>query len=113
MVSAIPGGGPFENIESAHAYVGLLSEALEEAAQMIEQEMSAPSTPTRERHLDALRLVDYKLNSLREHLRTSRRLLGDLRTLRLYLLDERTFDRLAAESDRVPQPSSAQTREQT
>jgi hypothetical protein len=34
---------PSENIESANEYVGLLCEALDEAAQTIEQEMSTPS----------------------------------------------------------------------
>ena len=86
---------PFENIESANEYVGLLCGALDEAAQTIEEEMSAPSAFTGARHLDALRLVDYKLNTLREHLLVSRRLLGDLRTLRRYLLDERAYDRAA------------------
>jgi hypothetical protein len=42
------------------------------------------------RHLDALRLVDYKLKTLRQHFVASRRLLTDLRTLRRYLLNERT-----------------------
>ena len=37
-----------------------------------------------------MRLVDYKLKMLRQHFVVSRRLLTDLRTLRRYLLDERT-----------------------
>jgi hypothetical protein len=89
MVQTAPA---FDNIESAHAYVGLMCEALDEAAQMIGQEMSAPSALSDGRHLDALRLVDYKLHILREHLVVSRRLLGDLRTLRRYLLHERTAE---------------------
>jgi len=88
----------FDNIESAHQYVGLLCEALDEAARTIEEETRAPSALTRPRHLDALRLVDYKLVTLREHLVISRRLLSDLRTLRRYLLDERAIARAADES---------------
>jgi hypothetical protein len=83
----------FDNIESAHEYVGLLCEAVDESARTIEQEMAAPLLMTGVRHLDALRLVDYKLKTLREHLLASRRLLNDLRTLRRYLLDERASER--------------------
>ncbi len=102
---------PFESIESAHEYVGLLCEALDEAAQTIEQEMSALPAFTGTRHLDALRLVDYKLNTLRGHLLVSRRLLGDLRTLRRYLLDERASEHAANQDtpfDRVRRPRSDQ-----
>ena len=89
----------FDNIESAHEYVALLCEALDEAGQTIDQEIATPSAFTRARHVDALRLVDYKLNTLRRHLLASRRLLTDLRTLRRYLLDER-----ASEPDRTQDP---------
>ena len=92
----------FDNIESAHAYVGLMCEALDETAQMIEHEISGPHLGG-ERHLDALRLVDYKLHALRDHLVVSRRLLGDLRTLRRYLLHER-----ASEQD-IDQKSASDT----
>ncbi len=81
---------PFDSIESAHEYVGLLCEALDNSERMIEQEIVHPGTFTGPRHLDALRLVDYKLKTLRQHFVASRRLLTDLRTLRRYLLDERT-----------------------
>ena len=89
---------PFENIESAHQYVGLLVEALEEAEHSIAQEMESPSAMVKARHLDALRLIDYKLKTLERHLTTSRRLLTDLRTLRRYLFDERGLERDAAPS---------------
>jgi hypothetical protein len=96
----------FEHIESAHEYVGLLCETVDEAARSIEQEMAAPSPMTGARHLDAFRLVDYKLKRLREHLLASRRLLNDLRTLRRYLLDERASDR-APSQDATSQRLSA------
>jgi hypothetical protein len=86
---------PFENVESAYEYIGLLCEALDEASETVEQEMSAPLAFTGARHHDALRLVDYKLKTLREHLLVSRRLVGDLRTLRRHLLGERTSERSA------------------
>jgi len=81
---------PFDSIESAHEYVGLLCEALDDAERMIEHEIANPCAFTGHRHLDALRLVDYKLKTLRQHFVASRRLLTDLRTLRRYLLDERS-----------------------
>ena len=82
----------FESIESAHEYVGLLCEALDDAQRAIEQEIAHPGAATGRRHLDALRIVDYKLKTLREHFVASRRLLTDLRTLRRHLLNERTTD---------------------
>jgi hypothetical protein len=83
---------PFDSIESAHEYVGLLCEVLDEAEDTIQQEIASPSAFTGARHLDALRLVDLKLKMLRQHFLTSRRLLTDLRTLRRYLLDERSSE---------------------
>jgi hypothetical protein len=84
---------PFDSIESAHEYVGLLCEALDDAERTIEQEVAYPCAFTGARHLDALRLVDFKLKTLRQHFVVSRRLLTDLRTLRRYLLDERIPER--------------------
>ena len=80
---------PFDSIESAHEYIGLLCEAVEEAERTIERETTYPYSFTGRRHLDALRLADYKLKALRQHFVVSRRLLTDLRTLRRYLFDER------------------------
>jgi hypothetical protein len=80
---------PFDSIESAHEYIGLLCEALDDAHLTIGQEIAHPCEFTGARHLDALRLADYKLKSLRQHFVASRRLLTDLRTLRRYLRDER------------------------
>ena len=97
-------GVRFDNIESAHEYVTLLCESLDEAEHVIADELSAPSALTNARHLDALRLVDYKLTTLRLHLLTSRRLLSDLRTLRRYLQDERAGER-ALKEDQAPDPA--------
>jgi len=84
---------PFDSIESAHEYIGLLCDALDDAQRAIGQEIAHPCEFTGTRHVDALRLVDHKLKTLRQHFVASRRLLTDLRTLRRYLLDERTDDR--------------------
>jgi hypothetical protein len=87
---------PFDSIEGAQEYVSLLAESLEEAVRAIQEDTAvAARTAGAERRVQALRLVDYKLNQLREHLAASRRILNDLRTLRRLLLEGRddTTDR--------------------
>jgi hypothetical protein len=80
---------PFDSIEGAREYVSLLAESLEEAASSIQEDtVAAERTKGAERRVEALRLVEYKLNQLREHLSASRRILNDLRTLRRLLLKE-------------------------
>jgi hypothetical protein len=81
---------PFATIEDAHLYVGLLAEALEEAQRTLHEDLAiAGHTGSTARHAEALMLANYKLNQMREHLRTSRRLLNDLRTIRRLFLGER------------------------
>jgi serine/threonine protein phosphatase PrpC len=77
---------PFENIESAQQFVELLYEAIDEARQEVEDEVSRPQP---ERRLQALQLVAYNLAKLSLHMGTSRRILNDLRTLRRLLYQER------------------------
>jgi hypothetical protein len=81
---------PFDSIEGALEYVGLLVESVEEAREDIAIELGeARRERDGTRRADALQLVAYKLDRLREHAQISRRLLNDLRTLRRLLLDER------------------------
>jgi hypothetical protein len=81
---------PFETIEDAQQYVHLLQAALDEAQSSIQQDIVAmDDAHTGQRRLDALRLVDYKLAQLRQHLSAGSRLLNDLRSLRRLLLAER------------------------
>jgi hypothetical protein len=80
---------------------------------MIEQEMATARDVSGSRHLDALRLVHYKLHSLRGHLVMSRRLLGDLRTLRRYLSTSvGPNQRSQREADRANQPGADYVLEQ-
>lgn len=81
--------GPFDSLESAHNYLSLLREALEEAQASILDDAEAARKHGAERRVDALRLVDHKLDRLRQHLLASLVLLNDLRTLRRLLLAER------------------------
>jgi hypothetical protein len=83
---------PFDSIENAHDYVRLLVEAITEAKIEIAADLAAAKP---DRRLEALQVVQFKLDKLEHHLKTSSRLLNDLRTLRRLLLEER------------PEPTSA------
>lgn len=80
---------PFDSIEGAHEYLGLLVEAIDEAKQSADADIRAAADAESPRHADAMRLVTYKLEKLEQHIKVSRRLLNDLRSLRRLLLEER------------------------
>jgi hypothetical protein len=83
-------GSPFETLESAYEFVCLLREAVDDAyGSILDETARAQETQGAERRLDALRVVDHKLNSLRQNVIASLILLNDLRTLRRLLLAER------------------------
>ena len=79
---------PFDSVENAHDYVRLLGEAIAEAKSEIEADLAAARTRSR-RRAEALQIVQFKLDKLEQHLKTSSRLLNDLRSLRRLLLEER------------------------
>ena len=84
---------PFGSIESAYEFMGLLREALDEAYEQIQDDTDAArQTKEAERRVQALRLVDAKLNQLRNHVLASLVILNDLRTLRRLLLGERAAE---------------------
>ena len=80
---------PFDSIESAHQYIDLLLEAIEDAQREIDTDISVALRNRAERRQEALRLVAHNLSQLALYTKKSRRLLNDLRTLRRLLLDER------------------------
>ena len=80
---------PFETIESAHEYVTLLREQVQEVKTGIVEDLASAQREGAARRVDALRLVDYKLDQLASHLAATKRLLNDLRALRRLLLGER------------------------
>jgi hypothetical protein len=80
---------PFDSIESAHQYVALLASQIEVVKTDLAEDVADAAAETAGRRLDALRLVDYKLTQLQEHLGAAGRLLNDLRALRRLLLGER------------------------
>lgn len=90
---------PFGSIESAYEFMSLLREALDEAHAQIEDDTDAArQTEGAVRRVQALRVVDAKLNQLRNHVLASLVILNDLRTLRRMLLGERTADGSADET---------------
>jgi len=80
---------PFDNIESALEYVSHLLEAVHEAQDQIETEITRAADPQLARRKQALQLANYKLDKLLSHFSASRRILNDLRTLRRLLLEGR------------------------
>ena len=79
----------FESIESAQEYLSLLAQTVLEAKQEIESDISSKGSSEKTRRVEALRTVLYNLEKLDRHLKASRRLLNDLRTLRRLLHQER------------------------
>lgn len=84
-----PQQSPFDSVENAHQYVRLLVEAIVEAKGEIAADLGTDAPARPERRVEALRLVQFKLDKLERHLESSSRLLNDLRTLRRLLFDER------------------------
>jgi hypothetical protein len=81
---------PFDTIESAQEFLGLLREAVDEAKHNADADIVAEGDLRSPRRIDAVRLVVYKLEKLEQHIKASCRLLNDLRTLRRLLLEERS-----------------------
>ena len=82
---------PFESLESAHEFMSLLREAVDDAYSSILDDIAVMrETKGAERRVDALLVVDHKLNQLRQHVLASMILLNDLRMLRRLLLPERS-----------------------
>ena len=82
---------PFDTIENAQEYVQLLLETISEARKEIAADLKAAEHSKLTRRVDALRVVEYKMEKLEQHLHSSSRDLNDLRTLRRLLLEERLY----------------------
>jgi hypothetical protein len=79
----------FESIESAQEFLVLLSQTVMEAKADTEADIDAKANGQPGRQVEALRMVSYNLEKLDRHLKVSRRILNDLRTLRRLLHRER------------------------
>ena len=80
---------PFQSIEGAQEYLKLLCTEVLEARQDVEADLRRQQGSESRRRVEALRLVLYKLEQLEKHVRSSHRILNDLRTLRRLLLGAR------------------------
>ncbi len=81
---------PFESIESAHEFMGLLAASIEEALRQVQDDSQAALGDRQERRVEALNLAIYKLKLLETHVQKSRRILNDLRAVRRLLFSERS-----------------------
>jgi hypothetical protein len=81
---------PFESIESAHEFLKLLATSVIDTRVDVASDLRAEKV-FEPRRQQAQRLVVYKLELLEKHLKTSQRLLNDLRSLRRLLFDERAI----------------------
>ena len=79
---------PFDNVEGAHEYVGLLLEAVRQAREEVVHDLERAQAEGAARRGEALQLVAWKLERLDAHLLASRHLLTDLRRLRRLLLGD-------------------------
>ena len=80
---------PFESIESAQEFLKLLVETVADAKRGVEADMSMEANGNSSRRVEALRVVSFNLDKLEHHVKTSARILNDLRMLRRVLLEER------------------------
>jgi len=78
----------FDSIESAHEYVGLLLEAIQDTASEVGEDLRQPKGAASQEQREAFRLIAYKLEQLRFHVEASHRRLNDLRTLHRMLDEE-------------------------
>ena len=96
---------PFDSIESAYDFFRILSEAVAQAKQDIDEQIQGQvqreSGSQSSRRLDALRVVYYSVEKLEFHIHCSRRILNDLRSLRRLLFEERAASKDAVASERV------------
>jgi hypothetical protein len=84
---------PFDNIESAEQFVGLLIEAIEESRRDVDEDIALSEGNRSVRGKKALQLVSANLAKLSHYMTRSRRILSHLRTLRRLLLQERRLDK--------------------
>ena len=83
---------PFDSLESAQKYIALLREAVAEAQDDIRDDIAVAAVGDHARRLEALRLVDLKLTQLGVQLRSTGRVLNDLRMLQRVLVSERNTE---------------------
>lgn len=78
---------PFDSIEAAQEYLALLSGTVVENKDNIAKEIQRQRHENSTRYIEVLELVAFNLERLENHLRTSAKILSNLRKLRALLLD--------------------------
>jgi len=79
---------PFDSIESAQEFLGLLAEAIREAQGDVASDRAGAAKAGEPRHVEALDLALYKLKLLDDHVERSLKILKDLRSVRRILVGE-------------------------
>ena len=77
---------PFDSIESAQQFVGLLIEAIEDSRRDVDADIELARNSRSKRYKQALQIVSNNLAELSQHMATSNRILKNLRSLRRLLL---------------------------
>ena len=79
---------PFATIESALAFMDLLAAAIDDTHADVLEDVATAQSSGEQRQVEALQLVNYKLEQLSIHVAKSERLLKDLARLRALIMDE-------------------------
>ena len=96
---------PFDSIESAYQYLTLLRQQVCEVREHLFEDVVLAEGETR--RVDAVRLVEYKLTQLADHLAAGGRILNDLRALRRLLLAERDGSAQAVSDSGQARPTTS------
>lgn len=97
---------PFDSIESAQEFLGLLSEAIEEAIRDVSDDRKVGLHEAQGRRVEALNLALYKLKLLDDHVDRSLRILKDLRSIRRILISEHPDAEEKDQLDEAPPEAS-------
>ncbi|MFL6464138.1 MAG: hypothetical protein ACJ73N_06985 [Bryobacteraceae bacterium] len=73
---------PFDTIESAQEFLGLLHQSIRETLEDMNQELGDTCADRKTRRAQAIELTIFKLNLLRTHIHASEQISKELRTLR-------------------------------
>ena len=73
---------PFSTIESAHEFLALLGDEIDDAMADVREELATCTARTESRRVEAWQVVLFTLTKLSTRMAESRRLVNDLRSLR-------------------------------
>src|SRR5215470_435610 len=79
----------FDSIESGQEFLALFAEIIVETKRDIEADLQREKNLNGSRRFEALEIIASSLETLEDHMKKSRRILNDLRSLRRVLCGER------------------------